>query len=375
MHHRITLVPAVLLLVLACGMTRAGEPPLPVGSVALRIVNTPPDDRRIDVGLALFDPGIPEDKSTHGKLGIYPEIRKSEARFMAVILRHTLVESNAWGVVRVLPERDETVELLLTGRILRSDGRALHLQVTARDATGRVWLEREYLDEADEGDYPVAPERDPFGDLYRALANDLLAVAEGLDAENLRMIREVARLRYAASLSPEAFAGYLQQDAAGIYRAVRLPAADDPMMDRVRRIRNQEYLFIDTLDENYTDLYQSMAATYNLWRQYRREQSVFREEYQERVATRDSRGRRGSYAALEQTYDAYKWSKIHEQDLDELVQGFNNEVTPTVLEVSGKVFRLTGTLDSQYQDWRAILREIFVLETGLPAGPGPEKLE
>ena len=144
------------------------------------------------------------------------------------------------------------------------------------------------------------------------------------------------------------------------------------MMDRVRRIRNQEYLFIDTLDENYADLYQSMAPTYDLWRQYRREQAVFREDYQRRVASRESPGRRGSFAALEETYDAYKWSKIHEQDLDELAQGFNNEVAPTVLEASGKVFRLTGTLDSQYNEWRAILREIFTLETGLPAASGVE---
>ena len=60
----------------------------------------------------------------------------------------------------------------------------------------------------------------------------------------------------------------------------------------------------------------------------------------------------------------------HEQDLDELAQGFNNEVAPTVLKASGKVFRLTGTLDSQYREWRAILREIFSLETGLPTAPG-----
>ena len=85
------------------------------------------------------------------------------------------------------------------------------------------------------------------------------------------------------------------------------------------------------------------------------------------MANRDSRGRRGTFIAMEQTYDAYKWSKIHEQDLDELAMGFNNEVTPTVLEVSGKVFRLNGTLDSQYQEWREILRQIFALETGLPA--------
>lgn len=80
---------------------------------------------------------------------------------------------------------------------------------------------------------------------------------------------------------------------------------------------------------------------------------------------RDPRGRRGTFAAMRQTYDAYKWSKIHEQDLDELALGFNNEVAPTVMEVSGSVFRLNGSLDTQYSEWRKILRRIFRLESGL----------
>ena len=45
--------------------------------------------------------------------------------------------------------------------------------------------------------------------------------------------------------------------------------------------------------------------------------------------------------------------------------GFDNEVAPTVLEASGKVFRLSGTLDNQYAEWRNILKQIFALETGL----------
>ncbi len=56
---------------------------------------------------------------------------------------------------------------------------------------------------------------------------------------------------------------------------------------------------------------------------------------------------------------------MHEQDLDELATGFNNEVAPTVMEVSGRVFRLSGSLESQYAEWREILRRIFALETGL----------
>jgi hypothetical protein len=340
--------------------------PRPVGNVELRVAADLPEQTLLDVGLVLLDPGIPEDSSSHSKLGIFPEIRKAEAQFMSAILRYVLENSQAWGVVRVLPETLESSELLLTGTILHSDGLRLALHIQARDASGRAWLDRVYVDETREADYPVAEGLDPYLDLYRQIANDLLAAREALSEKQLRDLKEIALLRYAAALAPEAFADYLAIDEQGRYSLVRLPARGDPMMERVYRIRNQEFLFIDTVDEQYVALYDEMGPTYNLWRQYGREQAIYREEYQERVANRDSRGRRGSFAAMQQTYDAYKWSKIQEQDLDELALGFNNEMSPTVIEVSGKVFRLNGTLETQYSEWREILRSIFALETGLP---------
>ena len=90
------------------------------------------------------------------------------------------------------------------------------------------------------------------------------------------------------------------------------------------------------------------------------------QDYQARASSKDRYGRRGTFVAMEQTYNAYRGVKIQEQDLDEMALGFNNEVAPTLMEVSGRVFRLNGTLDSQYTEWRGILREIFSLETGLP---------
>ena len=81
---------------------------------------------------------------------------------------------------------------------------------------------------------------------------------------------------------------------------------------------------------------------------------------------KESIARRGTFVAMEQTYNTYKQIKIQEQDLDEMATGFNNEVAPTVMEASGRVFRLSGGLDAQYNEWRTILREIFALETGLP---------
>ena len=339
-----------------------------VGSVNLLVADNPGDSAMLDVGLVIFDPGIPADPSSHSRQGIFPEIRKAEAQLVPVLLRRALVAANAWGVVRVLPEAQQSSELLITGKILHSDGLQLALRIRAIDATGRQWLDKVYLDEAGESDYPVRPGNDPYADLYAQVANDLLTFRRQLARQQLATIRQVALMRYAADLSAEAFGSYLQRDAAGIYSLVRLPAEGDPMMARVDRIRNQEHLFIDTVDEQYVELYDQMAPTYNLWRQYGREQALYKEEFQARAQSREHYGRRGSFVAMEQTYNTYKQIKIQEQDLDEMALGFNNEVTPTVMEASGRVFRLTGTLATQYGEWRRILREIFALETGLPDG-------
>jgi hypothetical protein len=361
MHHRIPLAMSRSCSVLAISVLVLSWFAALVTSSAAQAA----DSDQLDVGLLIFDPGIPADESTHSRLGIFPEIRKSEAKYMPVILRQVLIDSGDWGVVRVLPEALESSELLVTGTILHSDGERLELQVKARDATGAQWLDKRYSGTTTPSDYPVKMPGDPYLDVYRQIAADLLAVRRQKSAKQLADIREVALLRYAGGLAPEVFGSYLTRTPEGLYSLVRLPAEDDPMMARVIRIRNQEYLFIDTVDEQYTRLTEEMAPTYNLWRQFGAEQASYKGEYQQRVSSRDSQGRRGSFAALEQTYNAYKWSKIQEQDLDELALGFNNEVAPTEMEVSGTVYKLSGTLDTQYTEWREILQRIFALESGL----------
>ncbi|MEP4485040.1 MAG: hypothetical protein ABJ013_05395 [Halioglobus sp.] len=339
--------------------------PAPVGKVPLLVTNTPPEPL-LDVGVVIFDAGVPADESTHSKLGIFPKIRAAEAQYMPVFLRQVLVESGAWGAVRVLPEPGSASNLQITGKIVHSDGLRLVLDIKAVDASGRTWLAKRYHDEAAASDYPVGQDGDPYLDLYHAIANDLVKARVALDEKLLATLPAVTEMRYAATLSPDAFAGYLQTASDGTLTAARLPASNDPMLMRVQRIQNQEYLFIDTVDEQYLNLYEAMGQTYDLWRQYGREQAIYKEEYQQRVAGRDKYGRRGTFIQMEQTYNAFKLTKIQEQDLDELASGFNNEVAPTIMESSGKVFRLSGTLETQYTEWQSILKQIFALETGLP---------
>ena len=69
----------------------------------------------------------------------------------------------------------------------------------------------------------------------------------------------------------------------------------------------------------------------------------------------------GSKTLLMQTPDG----KITEPEaLFELAEAFDGEARPTVMRTQDQVFRLEGTLESQYDTWRDLLRDIYLIETG-----------
>jgi hypothetical protein len=56
--------------------------------------------------------------------------------------------------------------------------------------------------------------------------------------------------------------------------------------------------------------------------------------------------------------------QLHTQTLEELSEGFDDTVEPMVVEIQGTQHRLTGTADAQYDEWRQLLRQIFITESG-----------
>ena len=351
-----TLITIVLASLLCC---------LPARAVELLVNEGEPGDRdALEISLVVLDSGIGEHTSRDRQQGIYPELRQAEASYLPYAMRRALVDSNHWGAVRVLPDAEASAEILVTGRILRSDGIELALALTARDSRGRIWFDREFQVTAAEDAYEVANRRvrRPFQDLYNEVANQLLVLRRQLSAKELATIRRVANLRYAITLAPDAFDNFLAMDELGEFRIRRLPAEDDPMMARIDRIREQEYLFIDTTDEQYAELYTEMTPVYDLWRQFQREQVLYRSAYEARLAKRD-KPQSGSYQGLKQTYNNYRWAKLQRQEMKLLAEGFDNEVAPTSVVVAGTVFKLSGSLDQRYREWQRILREIFTLET------------
>ena len=155
--------------------------PLPVLQ-ATQATTEIPSDQLLDVGVHILDAGVPkeveDDPDLADKQRIYPEIRKAEARYIAMQLRDTLEDTGHWGTARVVPASVDSFDITVDGVIVESSGADLKLQVTARDATGKVWFaKREYEGRADTRAYKDGynADRDPFENVYVAIANDLLA--------------------------------------------------------------------------------------------------------------------------------------------------------------------------------------------------------
>jgi len=262
----------------------------------------------------------------------------------------------------------------------------------ATDARGKVWFERTYEDIASRFSYEK-PKEDPFQDLYNQIANDLLGVREGLSREQLLEIKTVANLKFANDLAPDAFAGYLATPTRGQVKIVQLPAKTDSMMLRVARIKEQEYLFVDTLDDYYSKFYRDMKPSYDEWRHATYDEAIRLREVERQAKTRLLTGVGliavgiaagsesnswatdaaaagavvGGIGAIKSGLQRRKEAEIHAESLRELSQSLGTEITPYVLDIEGKTIELTGTAQEQYIQWRKLLREIYAQETAIPS--------
>ena len=351
-----------------------------------------PFDERLDIGVLAVDSNIPADLAKIERELIVPEVRRAESSYISYQLKNTLEYTGNWGAVRVTPESSKSVDLELQGKILKSDGEKLKVLMRVTDAMGKVWFERTYEDTASRFSYKK-PKEDPFQDLYNDIANDLLKTREGLSREQLLEIKTVANLNFASDLAPDAFTGYLDESNRGQVKTVQLPAETDSMMRRVERIKEQEYLFVDTLDDYYSRFFREMKPSYDEWRHATYDEAVRLREVQRQaknslltgiglIAVGIAAGSEGNswatdaaaagavvggIGAIKSGLQRRKEAEIHAESLRELSQSLGTEITPYVLDIEGRTIELSGTAQEQYAQWRKLLKKIYIQETSLPA--------
>lgn len=359
---------------------------------AIRANAVPPEASLLDVGIQVLKT-VELDAETAKEEGTHPKILEAEARYIPFHLKKTLQETGQWGAVRVLPARAEEVDVSVSGTLLESNGETLRVAIKVIDATGRLWFHNEYEAEVTEKSYEALDKRDsdPYQDLYNRVANDMLAYRRQLSSKELTAIRQLALLKFARSVAPHAFGDYLAKDGEGIFQVRKLPADNDPMFERVNRIRAREYMFIDTVNLYYNNLYDDMRQPYGQWRrsslqELNQKRALERKAWTRRLLglaaiiggavvgsnSNSSGGAAASSVMVLGGYEIFRSggqfasdAKVHEAALRELGDSFKADVEPVLDEVEGRTLKLSGSVDAQYAEWRRTLRELFAKETGL----------
>ena len=355
-------------------------------------VSTVQEHLLLDVGVAIFDPNVPEDYDEQIEQNIAPDVRRAEANYIAYYLKNLLQTTGNWGAVRVVPRSTNAVDLVVSGSILHSDGERLELAVAVADASGRVWFAKSYKALASKYAYdPSVPiDVDPFQALYRRVADDMAKHLHALDDDQITRIRRIAEMKFAQDFSPGAFAEHVEETRSGETVLVRLPAENDPMLSRVRRVREREYVFIDTLDEYFAEFHASMQSPYQDWREATFDESIARQQLlaQSRartiagiisiaagIAAQTSEnsttqtagtvGIIGGAMILKSGLAKRAEAKIHADVLQELGTSAEAEIVPYTMELENQTVRLSGTVDAQYEELRRILRVLYYEEIGL----------
>ena len=368
----------------------------------VRIVDmTPPEQAErqleeaelLDVGIAVFDPNVPENYDDRIEQVIMPEVRRAESQYIPYFAKNLLQSTGNWGAVRVIPRSTHAVDVVVDGKIVNSNGESMTIEVTVYDATGLVWIAKSYTALASKYAYEDAmpPHIDAFQAIYKELANDMLAYRENLDPADVAKIRTTAELKFARQFSADAFAEHVQEIRPNEFEIVRLPAHDDPMLSRVRKIREREYLFIDTLDDYYANFHAQMYPAYQDWRRASYDEAIAFKELNAQSRARLIGGTMaivGSVGAIYQSDNAYvdasgivgvasgatlivsSIQKRHEAQqqadrLRELGSAAEAELVPTTIELENQTMRLQGTVDEQYQELRRILRRVYFEDIGL----------
>lgn len=331
--------------------------------------------QRLNVGIVRFETALKNDNDANIQASVSQQILSIESQYLPIRLRNTLARSNHWGTIRNLPTDDVSMDLLIKGEVIQSDGASLSLLITAHDSRGKLWLSKRYQAQFRGDDVAsdrfisecsvesAADNTEPFQNLYNQIANDLLDSLQRLSEAELKNIVRIAKLRHAKDLLPQLFSSTFSKNSEGLYQVDRLLADNDPMLNRIDRMRARHHLFIDTVDDHYQYLYRDMNSVYRLWLGYSCERTLELKLRQLDQQDQQESASSGAFNALTNSYRRYKISKIFEQEWQQLASGFRQELEPFVVELDDRVYTLSGSVNDQYQQWRKVLADFYRLET------------
>jgi len=343
----------------------------------------------LEIAVLPFDPNIPENPEDLDKFEIWPELRRVESSRFALNLKSSLQDTNAVGRVRVVPGNEATSDLYIAGKILKSNGEDVEIQIMCKDISGRSWCNRKFEHRVHESFYRDLRNkgRDAYEPVFDAAADYIISKLGKRDADYLRGLPVLTEIRFGNSISAETFSRHLDYKPKHIDLA-SLPADNDPMLGRIRMIRLQDQLFLDRLQKRFEDFNYQIDESYRVWQEQSLQDVRIARELRRKAQTQKFFGALlllgaaygaansdssaedvaataalvGGAMALSQGFQNSAEAKFHRDAINEIGRTADSAVAPQVIRFEEETKELKGTADEQYRQWIELLREIYLLE-------------
>ncbi len=368
----------------------------------------------LDVAIPTFSPGFPMVKNTDeidyeemDDDGIWPQLRRTEAKLFAMETKNSIEKTKAFSSVRVVPNANTTADIFVLGKILASDSEQVGMKLTVVDSTGEILGSKDFEHEVSENFFRDQRNKDknPYQPMFDQGRDFVIQLLSKLDKEEKQKIKNTALVRYARYYSPEAYSSYLSTDIKKKFgqrfykfELNGMPAQDDMMLERIEDLRAQELLFIDRLQDQYDTFYAETRDAYSDWQRETLPEIIARRE-----ANRDrnvkaglgvglailagilasesssdsNRGKSassgakgagaviagvGSMIAVQNAFESNSEMKVQSAIIQEKGQAIDIAVSTTEMKFEDQVVELQGTASEQYLQWKQHLRKIYELE-------------
>lgn len=339
---------------------------------------------KLDVIIPVFDPNIPrKDKD-----GVWPEVRRAEANRFAVMMKHALEKSGAFGAVRVTPDQSGFGELYVHGKILRANGEDIRLEISVNDIRGKKYriLKPTKFKHRVQKTFHSSPRTrgtDAYAPIFDQIAMTIVKKMSRLSkkkAKALNKLPMLTEMRFANMFGPEYFGKHIKERKAS-YKLVSLPSDDDPVYARIKTIRIQEQLFVDSLQAHYENFNNTMNPHYYAWQEHALPISRERRKAKKAATWKSILGGVAIVAGAASGSDTaatigvglgagllfssigdYRAKNESSKVLDEMGSSLNLDLGAQVIEFEGVQARLEGDAVDQFRGYRTHLLDIYERE-------------
>ncbi len=348
------------------------------------------EDRFLGYNLILtpFDPGIPADSNRFEELGIWPELRRTEAVRFPVELQKHLVNKPTIAKARIAPNMSAVGHFYLNGEIKKSNGEDVELQITLTDISGREKLDRSYRFRVGGYDDPRNTSSNKYAPILVDIADDIDRALRRVRSRERDSLVAIEKLRLAEAIQPEDLSQFLRT-VRGRTRLLGVPDENDPEFERINVIYTKDDLFLDSVQKDYDDFFADSNAPYNTWQEQAYIESKARREaaaaarakllgglvvaavgvaalgdasaYSPEAYTAAAAAVAGAAVALDSSSD-FRDAKSHVDSLNEIGRSVNADLAPRVMDIEDREIELTGTAEEQYAAWREYLKQIYIVE-------------